>query len=153
MNSCFRDMMNHQFDKKLAKVSHLDLYCLSLGCVIDYQDVRREGVVRKVEVEGVGIGQRDDFANVGRAERIAPMNRWGDVHPLGVGLANCIAQTRVGQVDAEVDLANEAVLTVLQNMMDCYLAGFRPEKESIQSRMDVVGLLQVVVLRNMMNWY
>jgi len=143
VNSCFRDMMIHRFDEKLAKMIHLDL---GLGCVLlDYQDVRLKGV----EVEGVDIDQKDDFANVGRAKRIPPMMiHCGYVH-LWVGLANCIAQTRVGQVDAEVDFAHE---TVLQNMMNYDLVGFRLARESIQSRMDVVGLLQeVVVLRNMMN--
>jgi len=153
--------MNHQFDEKgipLNQMSYLDLYWLGLGYLVDYQDVRLKGVVRQVEL-------LDDFANVtrmGRAKSIPPMMiHWGDVHLMEVGHAKRNAQTRVGQVDAEVDFAYE---TVLQNMMDYYLVGLRLAKGSIQSHLDcfrlageeeedVVGFAHLTAPRNMMNYH
>jgi hypothetical protein len=114
-------------------------------------------------VEVLEIAQRDDFANVtgvGRAKGILPMmNHRDDVRLMGLDLANGIARTRVGQVDAEVlyivqGVVGFANVTILRNMMNYPLVDFRLARDSIQTRMrqvDALRLANVTVLRNMTN--
>jgi hypothetical protein len=108
VSSCFPKMMNRQFDVVrlkviLAKGIHC---CLGFALAMEhyyYYNVHLKSVIRKVrEVIDNGFQRReeeDGFANVMWVGRILPMmmNHWDDVR---VGLANGIAQNRVGHVDA-----------------------------------------------------
>jgi len=161
--------MNCQFDDVRLKV---DLakgiplsHCLGLGFahVMEdyyYYNVRLKIVIGKVE-EVIDNGQRRDgfVANVmmwvGRVTDILPVTNHRD--GVQVGLAYCIAQARVGQVDAVVVVKYIGLTAaVLRNTMNYYLDGcfhLLAWEEDIQTRVDAsrqVRFASVTVLRNMM---